>query len=73
MTTYYLIHSMSGSADFHERDLTAARNFGDAARVAGVQQIVYLGGLGDSDADLSQHLRSRQKTGEALREAGLPD
>jgi uncharacterized protein YbjT (DUF2867 family) len=69
---YYLIHSMGGSADFHERDLTAARNFGDAARVAGVQQIVYLGGLGDPDADLSQHLRSRQKTGEALREAGVP-
>jgi uncharacterized protein YbjT (DUF2867 family) len=69
---YYLIHSMSGSADFHGRDLTAARNFGNAARVAGVQQIVYLGGLGDPDADLSQHLRSRQKTGEALREAGVP-
>ena len=69
---YYLIHSMSGSADFHERDLTAARNFGEAARVAGVQQIAYLGGLGDPDADLSQHLRSRQKTGEALREAGVP-
>jgi uncharacterized protein YbjT (DUF2867 family) len=71
-TAYYLIHSMSGSADFHQRDLTAARNFGDAARVAGVQQIVYLGGLGDPDADLSQHLRSRQKTGEALRESGVP-
>ena len=69
---YYLIHSMSGSADFHERDLSAAGNFGDAAKVAGVQQIVYLGGLGDPDADLSQHLRSRQKTGEALREAGVP-
>ncbi len=69
---YYLIHSMSGSADFHQRDLTAARNFGDAARVAGVQQIVYLGGLGDPGVDLSQHLRSRQKTGEALREAGVP-
>jgi uncharacterized protein YbjT (DUF2867 family) len=71
-TAYYLIHSMSGSADFHQRDLTAARNFGDAARVAGVQQIVYLGGLGDPGADLSQHLRSRQKTGEALRESGVP-
>jgi hypothetical protein len=31
-----------------------------------------LGGLGDPDADLSPHLRSRQKTGEALREAGVP-
>jgi uncharacterized protein YbjT (DUF2867 family) len=69
---YYLIHSMSGSADFHQRDLTAARNFADAARLAGVQQIIYLGGLGDPDADLSQHLSSRQKTGEALREADVP-
>jgi uncharacterized protein YbjT (DUF2867 family) len=71
-TAYYLIHSMIGSADFHQRDLTAARNFGDAARVAGVQNIIYLGGLGDPDADLSPHLRSRQNTGEALREAGVP-
>ena len=69
---YYLIHSMSASADFHQRDLTAARNFGAAAQAAGVQQIIYLGGLGDPGADLSQHLRSRQMTGEALREAGVP-
>jgi uncharacterized protein YbjT (DUF2867 family) len=69
---YYLIHSMSGSADFHQRDLTAARDFGDAAKAAGIQRIIYLGGLGDPDADLSQHLRSRQQTGEALREAGVP-
>jgi uncharacterized protein YbjT (DUF2867 family) len=71
-TAYYLIHSMSGSADFHQRDLTAAQDFGDAARAAGVQNIIYLGGLGDPDADLSPHLRSRQKTGGALREAGVP-
>ncbi len=69
---YYLIHSMSGSADFHRRDLIAARHFGQAARDAGVQRIVYLGGLGDPEADLSQHLRSRQQTGEALQEAGVP-
>ena len=31
-----------------------------------------LGGLGDPRADLSQHLRSRQETGLALREAGVP-
>ncbi|MEJ2557270.1 MAG: SDR family oxidoreductase [Anaerolineae bacterium] len=69
---YYLIHSMSGSADFHGRDLAAARNFGKAAKDAGVGRIIYLGGLGDPQADLSQHLRSRQQTGEALREAGVP-
>ena len=39
---------------------------------AGVRRIIYLGGLGDPQADLSEHLRSRQQTGEALREAGVP-
>ena len=71
-TAYYLVHSMSDTTDFHQRDLTAARNFAQAARAAGVRRIIYLGGLGDPDADLSQHLRSRQQTGEALREAGVP-
>jgi uncharacterized protein YbjT (DUF2867 family)/uncharacterized protein YndB with AHSA1/START domain len=70
--SYYLVHSMSGSADFHQRDLAAARHFGETARTAGVQRIIYLGGLGDPQTDLSQHLRSRQETGEALREAGVP-
>ncbi len=68
---YYLIHSMSGK-DFHERDLAAARNFGAAAAAAGVQRILYLGGLGDPDADLSMHLRSRQQTGQALSASGVP-
>jgi uncharacterized protein YbjT (DUF2867 family) len=69
---YYLIHSMSGSADFHQRDLVAARHFARAGRRAGMRRIIYLGGLGDPDADLSQHLRSRQQTGQALQEAGVP-
>ena len=37
-----------------------------------MKRIIYLGGLGDPRADLSQHLRSRQETGLALREAGVP-
>ena len=69
---YYLIHSMSGSADFDQRDIQAARNFGDAARANGVERIIYLGGLGDPSTDLSKHLRSRQQTGQALQEAGVP-
>ena len=69
---YYLIHSMMDTSDFHERDLVAARNFGRAAKVKGVQRILYLGGLGDPDSDLSKHLSSRQQTGEALRESGVP-
>lgn len=69
---YYLVHSMRGNDDFHQRDLDAARTFGAAAQAQGVQQIIYLGGLGDPDTDLSRHLRSRQHTGDALRESGVP-
>ena len=69
---YYLIHSMARGTGFHELDIEAARLFGRAARQAGVRRIVYVGGLGDPRADLSQHLRSRQETGHALRESGVP-
>jgi uncharacterized protein YbjT (DUF2867 family) len=69
---YYLVHSMAKGEGYRERDLAAARAFGHAAAEAGVSRIVYLGGLGDPAADLSKHLRSRQDTGKALREAGVP-
>ena len=69
---YYLVHSLGAGSDFSERDLMAARNCARAARAAGVERIIYLGGLGDPDANLSPHLRSRQETGAALREAGVP-
>jgi uncharacterized protein YbjT (DUF2867 family) len=69
---YYLVHSIRELADFRNRDLTSARNFGRAAQAANVQRIIYLGGLGDPDAGLSKHLRSRQETGDALRESGVP-
>jgi uncharacterized protein YbjT (DUF2867 family) len=69
---YYLIHSMIGRTDFHQRDLDAAHNFGTAAREAGVERLIYLGALGNAETDLSLHLRSRQQTGDALRAAGIP-
>jgi uncharacterized protein YbjT (DUF2867 family) len=69
---YYLIHSLHAGSDYAALDLTAARNFGDAARAADVQRIIYLGALGDPATKLSPHLRSRQETGAALREAGVP-
>jgi uncharacterized protein YbjT (DUF2867 family) len=71
-TAYYLVHSLGGGSDFHERDLTAARHFGTAARAAGVLRIIYLGGLAHEAPGLSDHLRSRQQTGHALRSAGVP-
>ncbi len=71
-TAYYLIHSMSAGAGFHNRDLTAASNFSAAAREAGVKRIVYLGGLAEASPELSEHLESRLQTGEALRASGVP-
>lgn len=68
---YYLIHSLSKGSGFHEMDIKAARHFGQAAKEAGIRDIIYLGGLGDPKADLSHHLRSRQETGQALRESGV--
>lgn len=70
-TAYYLVHSMGTSGDFQDEDRLAARNFGEAAREAGVQRIIYLGGLGDSRESLSSHLRSRHEVGEILRESGI--
>ena len=71
-TAYYLIHSMSRVQKFHEVDMRVARAFGQAAKEAGVGRIIYLGGLGDPEANLSRHLRSRQESGQALREGGVP-
>jgi uncharacterized protein YbjT (DUF2867 family) len=69
---YYLIHSLAGGSDFHQRDLTAARNFGAAAQTAGIERIIFLGGLAQAAPGLSEHLRSRQQTGDDLRAAGVP-
>ena len=69
---YYLVHSMGVAGSFEEADREGARNFGAAAKAAGVSRIIYLGGLGREDEDLSPHLRSRQEVGRILRESGIP-
>jgi uncharacterized protein YbjT (DUF2867 family) len=68
-TAYYLIHSMGDSGDdFGEADRRAAENFARAAKRAGIERVIYLGGLeGDSE-----HLRSRAETARALAEHGPP-
>lgn len=72
-TAYYLVHSLDAGDDFARRDLEAATTFGAAAREAGVRRIVYVGGLGDgSSPELSEHLKSRRQTGDALRASGVP-
>jgi uncharacterized protein YbjT (DUF2867 family) len=72
---YYLVHSMSDDRhDFARRDREGARLFGTAAAKAGVERIIYLGGLGQDGGDekLSPHLRSRHEVGNELRAGGVP-
>ncbi len=68
---YYLVHSLD-TADFQQRDAEAAATFAAAAAEAGVQRIVYLGGLGEDADDLSVHLRSRHEVEKLLGSGGVP-
>ncbi|HKP22143.1 MAG TPA: NAD(P)H-binding protein, partial [Thermoleophilaceae bacterium] len=77
-TAYYLIHSMEAAAngDFAGRDRRMAESFAEAAARAGVERIVYLGGIVPGQADpaagpstLSPHLRSRLEVEEILLSA----
>ncbi len=70
---YYLVHSMIASGgDYAERDRKLAQTFANAASKAGVSRIIYLGGLGEMGADLSEHLRSRREVERVLEEGGVP-
>ena len=69
---YYLIHSMAAGEAFREVDRIMATTFGVAAAAAGVQRIIYLGGLGDPDEVESTHLVSRHEVGRALAAGGVP-
>ncbi|MGN6250351.1 MAG: NAD(P)H-binding protein [Marmoricola sp.] len=68
---YYLVHSLD-SGDFERLDARAARAFGIAAGEAGLEQLVYLGGLGRDDDVLSAHLRSRREVEGLLGAGGVP-
>ena len=68
---YYLVHSLARQ-DFVEKDAEAARSFGTAAADAGLERLIYLGGLGRDDADLSAHLRSRREVEHLLGTGGVP-
>ncbi len=70
-TAYYLIHSLGTASDFRREDRQAAANFAAAAKEADIRRIIYLGGLGNPKHRLSEHLRSRQETGDVLRASGI--
>jgi uncharacterized protein YbjT (DUF2867 family) len=56
---YYLVHSMeAGTTSFEARDRQAAENFAAACRRAGVERVVYLGGIQPTGPP-SAHMRSR--------------
>lgn len=71
-TAYYLIHNMLSGRGYTSRELDSAHNFASAAEKAGIQHIIYLGGLADPNQDIAPHMRSRIETGEVLREGKTP-
>jgi uncharacterized protein YbjT (DUF2867 family) len=68
---YFLIHSMerSHTGTFSVRERAAADNFARAAAAAGVQRVVYLGGLIPIGGPASAHLTSRLAVEEVLMHA----
>lgn len=70
---YYLVHSMVAAGDdYAEQDRIMAKLFAEAAESAGLQRIVYLGGLGELGEDLSSHLRSRREVESILASGATP-
>jgi uncharacterized protein YbjT (DUF2867 family) len=70
---YYLIHSMiAAGEDYRQRDLELARAFAAGAAQAGLERVVYLGGLGETGPALSEHLESRREVEAALAAGPVP-
>lgn len=71
---YYLVHSMiSGRSRFAEADRRGAANMSAAAASAGLERIIYLGGLARTgDGPLSEHLKSRIETAQILTSGRVP-
>jgi len=70
-TAYYLVHSMGGKTlfkneEYAEKDRIAAKNFMAAADSAGLKRVIYLGGLGETGDNLSEHLRSRAEIAQII-------
>jgi uncharacterized protein YbjT (DUF2867 family) len=67
----YLVHAMGGGPGYEERELAAAQVMAEEAARAGLERIVYLGGVAPAGRP-SRHLRSRLRTGEVLRAGPVP-
>lgn len=71
-TAYYLIHNMTHGHGYTRLELDGAQNFASAAAEAGIQHIIYLGGLADPGQHIAPHMRSRIETGTTLRKGKTP-
>jgi uncharacterized protein YbjT (DUF2867 family) len=71
-TAYYLVHNMSSGDGYTKLETQAALNFARAAEEAGIQHIIYLGGLADHKQPISPHMLSRIETGAALTQGKTP-
>lgn len=71
-TAYYFIHNMTYGHGYTSLELDGARSFASAAEAAGVEHIIYLGGLADPEQHIAPHMRSRIETGRVLRASNVP-
>ncbi len=72
-TAYYLIHSfLLGKNNFESADHKAAKTFRDVAADQNIRRIIYLSGLGNTQLNLSPHLRSRTDVAEAFQSGRVP-
>ena len=70
---YSLMHSMHPqNKDFAAADRLAAHNAVKVGKEEGIEQLIYLGGLGETSTHLSKHLRSRAEVAEILKKAEFP-
>ena len=69
---YYLIHSMEVSGkEYAQLDRQLAQRFVRAAETAGIERIIYLGGLGELGEGLSEHLSSRREVEDILASSSV--
>lgn len=64
---YYLVHAMQDGGNFAEREARETQLFATLAARAGVEHVIYLGGL-LPEGEASEHLRSRAAVGRILRD-----
>lgn len=68
----YLVHGIGDGDDWVAKEKRDADHFRRAAEEAGVQRIIYLGGMGRDEAELSAHLSSRHEVGRVLAAGSIP-